>query len=101
MRCSLRSPEVTLQLETRPLRRQEVLARTGESETILLDVDSGCFFTLDGVGARVWDLCDGSASVSEIVTAVCNEYDAPRDTVEADVLELLTELSRERLLGHG
>lgn len=89
-----------LELESRPARRPEVLARQGESETILLDVDSGCFFTLDQVGARIWDLCDGSASVSEIVTIVCNEYDADRDTVEADVLELLTELSRERLLGH-
>jgi hypothetical protein len=90
-----------MQLDTRPQRNQDVLARRGESEMILLDVQSGCYYTLDDVGARIWDLCDGSASVSDIVAAVCGEYEAAPETVETDVLELLGELSRERLVGHA
>lgn len=77
------------------------MARRGESEVILLDVESGCYYTLDDVGGRIWDLCSGSSSVSDIVTTICGEYDAPREAVEADVLELLQELSRERLVVHA
>ena len=46
----------------------------------------------------MWELCDGSRTLNDIVTVLCNEYDAPRQTLEADVTEILEELSGADLL---
>ena len=67
---------------------------------ILLDVENGQYYALDEVSGRVWDLCDGSHSVSAMVAALCQEYDAPAEAVEEDVLTFLGEMADERLVIH-
>ena len=83
---------------TQPRRRERVLVERIEEETVLLDLDSGLYFALNEVGARVWELCDGERSLDEIVAVVTNEYDVEPDTARADVTELLEQLAGERLL---
>lgn len=68
------------------------------SELILLHLDSGEYFALDEISARIWHLCDGAHSVEEIVAAICGEYDAPEATVHADVVEVLQELQAADLV---
>jgi hypothetical protein len=46
----------------------------------------------------VWALFDGSASLASVVTAVCAEFEAPPQVVEADVVELVRDLLDEGLL---
>lgn len=90
-------------LEKRPRRHESALAKEGpDSGTlILLNPDSGQYYTLEGVGGRIWELCDGARTVAEIVAAIQEEYDAPPETVESDVLELLSDLEDERLISAG
>ena len=81
------------------LRRQEgILAQEARGQTVLLRLDDGGYYALDEVGATIWDLCDGQRNVREIVTLLCAEFDAPAETVRADVLEFIDDLRRERLL---
>jgi coenzyme PQQ synthesis protein D (PqqD) len=100
MRFRAVSVEPAMHLEIRPRRKDHVIARNGEHELMLLDVESGCYYTLNEVGGRIWELCDGSWTVAEIVATLSAEYEAPSETVRVDVLELLTDLERERLLEH-
>ena len=86
--------------DSRPLRRDRVLVQRAADEWILLDVESGQYYALDEVSGRVWDLCDGSHSVSAMVDALCREYDAPAESVEEDVLAFLGEMADERLVIH-
>ena len=65
---------------------------------MLLDLDGGTYFALNEVGARVWELSDGSRTVAEIATQLADEYDAPVAVIQADVLELLGELEVEQLV---
>jgi coenzyme PQQ biosynthesis protein PqqD len=65
---------------------------------VLLSPDNGEYYALNEVGSRVWELCDGTRNVSDVVTTICQEYDAPAETVEADVLELIEDLIREKLV---
>jgi hypothetical protein len=81
-----------------PCRSKRVLVQRAEEQTVLLDVDSGTYFALDNVGARIWKLCDGERGVDDIVATICGEYDAPYETIRADVLGLLDELRAEQLL---
>ena len=71
--------------------------RVSENE-ILLNVTTGHYYALDEVGARVWELCDGDRRVAEIATIIGSEYEAPLETIERDILELLQELADEKLV---
>jgi coenzyme PQQ biosynthesis protein PqqD len=83
-----------------PRRGERIVARRGEDAVILLDPDSGNYYTLDDVGGRIWELCDGSRTVDEIADLLAAEYDAPAERIRADVIELLSELRDGRLVSH-
>jgi len=81
-----------------PRRAERVIVETIEEQTVLLHVDSGMYFALNDVGARVWDLCDGDHAVDAIVATLAEEYDAPAGEIRSDVEELLTEMRAGALL---
>jgi hypothetical protein len=83
---------------SRPRRRSQVIAQRVSDRLVLLDSETGAYYSLDGVGVRLWELCDGSNTVTEAVAAICAEYDADAATVADDVREVLNELVRERLI---
>jgi Coenzyme PQQ synthesis protein D (PqqD) len=81
------------------LRRQEgVITQEVDGQTILLRVDDGGYYAIDEVGASIWELCDGTLPVGEVVSKLSLEFDAPAETIRADVLEFVQDLRRERLL---
>jgi Coenzyme PQQ synthesis protein D (PqqD) len=87
-----------IDLHSQPKRAERVLAQRAAESVILLKPDNGQYYTLDEVGARVWELCDGNRPVADLVSTIHCEYDAPLARIQADVLELLGELTREKLL---
>jgi coenzyme PQQ biosynthesis protein PqqD len=84
--------------ESRLRRRDRVLTQRAAGQWILLDLDGGQYYALDEVSGRIWDLCDGSRDVAGLVNALCADYDAPAETVEADVLAFLGEMVEEKLV---
>jgi hypothetical protein len=82
----------------KPLRRERVLATRVEDQLALFDVDVGSYYGLDQVGGRVWELCDGSREVSDLVAVIGDEYDVPLDVVALDLKELLADLASENLI---
>jgi hypothetical protein len=74
-------------------RRDRVMVQQVEGSSVLLDIDSGQYFALNEVGGRVWDLCDGSRSVTNIAEVLCDEYDVDATTALRDASELLSSLA--------
>ena len=88
----------SISLITRPRRKERILKQAAGGTVVLLDLDTGRYHALDGVGGRIWTLCDGSRTVSEIAAVIGDEYDAPPETIERDLHELLTSLANENLV---
>jgi hypothetical protein len=84
--------------EMKPSRNERVVSRRAAETVILLDPTSGEYFTLDDVGGRIWELCDGSRDVDQIAAALALEYDAAPERIRADVVELLDELAGSDLV---
>ncbi len=85
---------------TTPAPRSGVLAqqvKPGDT-TVLLNPKSGEYYTLEAVGSRVWQLCDGKRTISEMATIVSEEFDAPPHVIERDILDLMQELLNEELV---
>jgi hypothetical protein len=87
-----------IELSNRLRRKDKVISHQIEGKEILLRLDSGEYYALDEVGRRIWELCDGTRSVGEVVATVSEEYDAPEDTIRADAVELLQNLLDEKLV---
>jgi hypothetical protein len=78
--------------------RQGVIAKMVGSEMVLLDYDRGIYYGLNGVGARVWQLLAGGATLDEVLDRLTDEYDVPRAALEADVAALLRDLQAKELV---
>ena len=78
--------------------REGQLSTSLAGEVVILDVERGLYFGLDGVGAKLWDLLQAPRPVAEIVDRLASQYDVPRDTLAADVHELLEDLAGRGLI---
>lgn len=74
-----------------------VSARKGD-DTVLMDVARGIYFSLDDVGGRAWDLLSTTTDAVTIAARLAEEYDAPKERIEKDVIELLSRLDAAHLL---
>jgi hypothetical protein len=54
--------------------------------------DLQCMYSLNGVGARIWELIDGHASVEEITSTIVREYEVETPQAKADVVEFLAQM---------
>ena len=75
-----------------------VIAKMVGSEMVLLDYDRGIYYGLNPIGARVWQLLSEGHGAAAIVNMLTDEYDAARETIEADVDALLRDLRERGLL---
>lgn len=88
----------SLTAASRVRRSAEVLHREIEGEAILVDLDSGRFFGLDEVGARVWAGMEREATVASLVDLVVAEFRVGRPRAERDLLALLRDLAKRGLV---
>ncbi len=77
---------------------ESVVARALEDETVLLNLATEEYYSVNEVGTRVWELADGVHSISAIVDTIVTEYEADYSEVLADVLALLDSLLAEKLV---
>lgn len=87
-----------LSLDSQLRHKDQILTQCASETQILLNLDGGQYYALDEIGNRVWELCDGTHSISQIITMICDEYDAPPETIQTDILELLQDLMNEKLV---
>jgi hypothetical protein len=88
----------SINLQSRPVRVERLLSHKGDEELVLLDPEDGSYYTLDEVGARIWELADGTRTAAQIAEALDAEFDAPLEEIQADLLELLAELAASGLV---
>jgi hypothetical protein len=68
------------------------------SEFVILNMDSGQYHGLQGVGARVWELVTEGSSVARIQGVVLEEYDVEEDQCRLDIERLLADLEERGLI---
>jgi hypothetical protein len=79
--------------------REPVLSTRVENECVLLDPDSGNYFTLNSVGSRIWfELMERPRTIEELSIDITQRYEISRATAEQDVSEVVQDLVRHKLL---
>ena len=74
------------------------MSRLVGDETVLLDLASGVYFGLDGVGQRIWESVVEGNSLEQAVAAIVSEYNVEEAQAQTDVLEFVSDLVERGLL---
>ena len=80
-----------------------LMARNIAGETLIVPIrnsigDLNSIYTLNEVGALIWQMIDERTRVNQIVEAVSAEYDVTADEAAQDVVELLDSMTAEGLI---
>lgn len=81
-----------------PQPNPNVQGATLDGETVLLDLSSGRYYTLNRVGTAVWERCTGTHSLQEIHATLCSRFEASAERIGDDLVALVTHLGHEGLL---
>ena len=87
-----------MDLETSLSVPPQVMSRLVGDETVLLDLASGAYFGLDGVGKRIWEVISDGNSLTQTVAAVTEEFDVDEAQALEDVIEFTNTLLDRGLL---
>lgn len=75
-----------------------VVVQVLNDEAVLLDAKHGRYFSLNAVGARIWQLLTERLDEGSIAEQLAHEYDVSPDRALADVRSLILALSEARLI---
>ena len=78
-----------------------VVHETIDGEAILIHLGTGTYYSLDGVGAEVWESLANGASSELVLDAGRERYDGDPGEIQRGLAGLLEELFREGLLIEG
>ena len=81
-----------MDLETKLSIPPQVMSRLVGDETVLLDLASGIYFGLDGVGKRVWESVADGKSLVQTVEVIVAEFEVEEARAQADVLAFVSDL---------
>jgi pyrroloquinoline quinone biosynthesis protein D len=103
LKCLQRNPDIVWRHEKR--REQEILKALENGEDVsdrgsVILIISGMMHQLNLVGGAVWDLCDGSRSLDQIVDEMARDFDVEREILREDVEEFVNDLVERGWLTH-
>lgn len=76
----------------------EVQGTNMDGETVLLDLGTGRYYTLNGVGSVIWEHCTDHHTISDIHAILCDRFDVAPDRSLDDLVTLVNQLIQEGLL---
>ncbi len=69
-----------------------------DGETVLLDLRTGRYYTLNRLGSVIWDHCTGHNTISDIHAVLCDRFDVAPERALDDLVTLVNQLIQEGLL---
>ncbi len=95
-------PKVSLDGLYRP--SEDIVARNIEGELIIVPLVSGIgdledeLYTMNETGKAIWDRLDGNKKLKDVLAELSAEFEAPAGEIEQDLIGLVGELVRRKIL---
>lgn len=83
---------------------EDIVAREIEGELIIIPLVSGIgdvddeLFTLNEIGRMIWNKLNGKRRLKDVVDELSKEYESPPGKIEKDVVGLIEELLKRRMV---
>jgi hypothetical protein len=83
---------------------EDVVSRVIEGDLIIVPLAAGIgdaedeLYTLNETGREIWQRLDGERTLAEVSSELAGLYDAPAEKITRDVVGLMVELVRRRIV---
>ncbi|WP_129676345.1 lasso peptide biosynthesis PqqD family chaperone [Candidatus Chloroploca sp. Khr17] len=89
-------PELTL--DSTVVRAEDVMASPVDDELVMMDLERGVYYSLDRVGADIWNRLAQPVAVADLCSQLMQKYAVDQETCETDVLAVLNDMAANGLL---
>lgn len=76
----------------------QVIYETIDDEVVIIQFESGNYYSLDKAGAEIWHMIESNTPVSKITEGITHLYKGTNVEIESAVDQIITELQRENLI---
>jgi hypothetical protein len=76
----------------------QVISETLEGEAVIIDLDTGYYYSLDPVGSWIWQAVNAGQTEMAIVTGAVTAFSGPPDEITAHTRAFLDKLEQEGLV---
>ncbi len=96
--------DLTVDIDAAYVPSEEIVAREIQGEFIIVPITSGIgdleddIFSLNETARSVWSKLDGKKNIKEVIADLQIEFEDSAADIENDVMGLVTELLRRRML---
>jgi hypothetical protein len=80
------------------LNADKVIASLIDGEPVMINLSSGVYYSMDGVGAFIWQRIDAAHSAEEIAGALTAHYEVALEQAREDVVRLAAQLFDEEVV---
>jgi len=97
----------SLDVNACPRPSNDIVARVIDNQIIIIPLVSGIgdmedeMYTLNDTGKDIWDRLDGTRTIDQVVKDLSAEFEASEDVLRTDVLGLVDELLKRKILVLG
>ena len=85
-----------------PEKSADLIWRSLDDGTVIINPEHGDVKVLNDVGARVWELVDGHRSIGQIAREINRDYEVSLDDANADLMSYLEVMIDQGLMQwHG
>jgi hypothetical protein len=90
---------MTIALDSTVSRRQDLLTSAlSDRELVLLNIERGAYFGMEGVAKRIWDQLEEPRRVADLCATLLTRFAVDPETCRREVLTFLTELHAKDLI---
>lgn len=85
-------------LQSRVRSASNPLTAEVNGELVIMDTDSGAYYSLDAIGTDIWNRLAAPIDVETLCRSLEQGYDAQADIIRRDVLDLLDSMVEKGLV---
>lgn len=79
-------------------RAENVTFEVVADEAILIDINTGTYFSLNEVGTEFWEMLDGEQTIEQHAATIAAKYEVEQNMVVDDLLELAGKMAKDNLI---
>ena len=80
------------------LKNKDAAFRIIDGVAIIVNPETGIMYTLNEVGTHIWQLADGNRTISEIVDAIYDSFEAEKSLIAEDARKFIMELAEKQMI---
>jgi hypothetical protein len=80
------------------VKTSRIIHETFDDEVVIVDLDSGSYYSLNATAADLWSFIERGSTLSEMTEHLARQYSGEPHAIQEGILQFLQELQNENLV---